>query len=191
LSARKGSTKAGCKRSSSKKSSKKCSKKNTECSKCKKVPLPLTFPLPDTRLNWFSRGDVPDQETIKEYNLIGRLLGLAIYNGVILDINFPLSIYKKMLLYTCDFTDLMEIDPQLGRGLEQLLEFDGDVAEVFQRTFQIEFMSASGESTQFDLLPDGGTIPVTADNRKGIPLSLIPRIRRLIRGLLFRRKYIH
>lgn len=125
----------------------------------------------DTRLNWFSRGDTPDEETIKEYNLVGRLLGLAIYNGVILDINFPLAIYKKFLLYTPEFSDLKEIDPQLAQGLELLLEFDGDVAEVFQRTFQIEFTTSSGETTQFDLKPDGETIPVTAENRKGLTIS--------------------
>ena len=32
-----------------------------------------------------------------KYELIGILLGLAIYNQVLLDIKFPLVIYKKLL----------------------------------------------------------------------------------------------
>jgi ubiquitin-protein ligase E3 A len=141
--------------------------------------------LLDTRLNWFSRGDTPDDETVKEYNLIGRLIGLAIYNGVILDINYPLAIYKKCLGHNCEFSDLIQIDEQLARGLEQLLEFDGDVEEVFQRTFQVEFTSSSGENTSYDLKPDGASIPVTKSNRAGTNLTFyMLRIRRALRRLL-------
>ena len=99
---------------------------------------------PDSRLAWFSRSGAPDAEILKEYNLIGRLFGLAIYNGVILDVNFPRAMYKKMLAYAPDMSDLHQIDPQLARGLEQLLEFRGNVSDVFQRTFQIDFSSGSG-----------------------------------------------
>ena len=36
------------------------------------------------------------QDTEKEYMLIGMLLGLAIYNCIILDIAFPTVIFKKL-----------------------------------------------------------------------------------------------
>ena len=36
------------------------------------------------------------QETEKEYMLIGMLIGLAIYNSIILDIAFPTVIFKKL-----------------------------------------------------------------------------------------------
>jgi E3 ubiquitin-protein ligase HECTD2 len=36
-------------------------------------------------------------DSIREYNLVGILMGLAVYNAIILDIRFPLVCYKKLL----------------------------------------------------------------------------------------------
>ena len=36
------------------------------------------------------------QDTEKEYMLIGMLIGIAIYNSIILDIAFPTVIFKKL-----------------------------------------------------------------------------------------------
>jgi len=40
--------------------------------------------------------------------LIGILMGLAIYNNIILDVSFPLAIYKILLFEEPDFDDLKE-----------------------------------------------------------------------------------
>lgn len=37
-----------------------------------------------------------EQTMLNEYNLLGRMFGLAIYNSVILDVHFPLALYKKL-----------------------------------------------------------------------------------------------
>jgi ubiquitin-protein ligase E3 A len=42
---------------------------------------------------WFSQVQGND----REYFLVGLVLGLAIYNGVILDVHFPLVVYKKLV----------------------------------------------------------------------------------------------
>lgn len=46
-----------------------------------------------TRLNWFNTTS-SDQE--QEFQLIGIVLGLAIYNSVILDVRFPSVVYRKL-----------------------------------------------------------------------------------------------
>ena len=56
--------------------------------------------------------------------LFGSLLGLAIYNQVILDVKFPPALYKKLM--GCEsselgLSDLMDFQPTLARGLIQLL----------------------------------------------------------------------
>lgn len=38
-------------------------------------------------------------EEEKEYMLIGMIVGLAIYNNITLDVNFPPVLFKKMLGY--------------------------------------------------------------------------------------------
>ncbi|KAG0274903.1 putative E3 ubiquitin-protein ligase HTD2 [Linnemannia exigua] len=130
----------------------------------------------ESRLCWFAQSPLEDELALDEYNMVGRLIGLAIYNGIILDIHFPLALYKKLALAAesqgdpnrldeqWDLDDLMEIDPTLAKGLRQLETFEGDVLEAYDRTFQIEYESF-GQTFQHDLIPDGVNIPLTNTNR--------------------------
>lgn len=47
-------------------------------------------------------------ETAAQYSLIGLIVGLAIYNNVILNINFPMVVYRKLLGKQCTFNDLQD-----------------------------------------------------------------------------------
>ena len=44
------------------------------------------------------------------------MLGLAIYNTVILDVHFPMVVYRKLLGRKGTFNDLQELDPTLWKG---------------------------------------------------------------------------
>lgn len=57
--------------------------------------------------------------------LMGLVLGLAIYNRVLLDFPLPLPLYKKLLGQAVGLRDLEEMQPRLGRSLRQLLQYDG------------------------------------------------------------------
>lgn len=46
----------------------------------------------DLRQFWFNRSSLENE---REFELIGILLGVAIYNGVNLDLRFPHVVYKK------------------------------------------------------------------------------------------------
>ena len=81
-------------------------------------------------------------ESEKEFELVGILLGLAIYNGIILDVHFPLVIYKKLQEEKLDLQDLLGVQPSLAKSLMQLLEFDGDVEDTFCYTFQVILIMA-------------------------------------------------
>jgi len=48
---------------------------------------------PDTRLIWFNRNALE----IDDFRLVGLIIGLAIYNNVILDLHFPSIIYARLL----------------------------------------------------------------------------------------------
>jgi hypothetical protein len=43
--------------------------------------------------------------------LIGMILGLAIYNNVILDVRFPFVVYKKLMGITPTLEDLKSVNP--------------------------------------------------------------------------------
>ncbi|KAG0245013.1 putative E3 ubiquitin-protein ligase HTD2 [Mortierella sp. GBA43] len=130
----------------------------------------------ESRLCWFAQSPVDDKLALDEYSLVGSLIGLAIYNGIILDFHFPLALYRKLAFAAeasndprkldeqWDLDDLEEIDPTLAKGLRQLETFDGDVQEAYDRTFQIEYESL-GQTYQHDLVPNGAAIPLTNANR--------------------------
>ncbi|KAF1795849.1 Nucleotide-binding alpha-beta plait domain [Phytophthora cactorum] len=99
------------------------------------------------------------------FELIGTLLGLAIYNAVILDVSFPHIVYKKLMGCTLGLEDLELALPDLGRGLRQLLNFEGDVEGVYQRNFEYSY-KVFGEVKTVELKPGGSSIPVTKDNRE-------------------------
>ncbi|EEY68879.1 HECT E3 ubiquitin ligase, putative [Phytophthora infestans T30-4] len=116
----------------------------------------------ETRTLWFNSDSL---EATMEFELIGTLLGLAIYNAVILDVSFPHIVYKKLRGCSLGLEDLELALPDLGRGLRQLLKFEGDVEGVYQRNFEYSY-EVFGEVKTVDLKPGGSSIPVTNDNRE-------------------------
>jgi hypothetical protein len=54
-------------------------------------------------LYWFNG---KSHEPPVNFELIGILMGLAIYNNIILDMHFPLAAYKKLLFQAPNFDDL-------------------------------------------------------------------------------------
>lgn len=65
----------------------------------------------ESRLCWFTRNPMLDDINIREYKLVGLLLGLAVYNSVILDLHFPLTLYKKLMDVEIGLSDLTQLDP--------------------------------------------------------------------------------
>jgi hypothetical protein len=116
----------------------------------------------ESRTFWFNANSL---ESVDEFRLIGMILGLAIYNQVILDLHFPLPVYKKLLNEETSFEDFKEFDPSVGRSMETLLEYEGD---DFESVFDMRFVRSEnvfGESREIPLVPGGEEIQVDASNR--------------------------
>ncbi|KAK9728614.1 putative E3 ubiquitin-protein ligase, variant 3 [Basidiobolus ranarum] len=112
---------------------------------------------------WFNPASF---ETSDQYYLVGVIIGLAIYNSTILDIQFPLACYKKLLNIPVDFDDLKTLRPALAKGLQALLDYDNDdLEEVFCRDFVGEY-EVFGDVYQIPLVTNGENIPVTKENRQ-------------------------
>ncbi|XP_067657511.1 probable E3 ubiquitin-protein ligase HECTD2 isoform X1 [Haliotis asinina] len=126
---------------------------------------------------WFSAMPC---ENYQEFNLVGVLMGLAVYNSINLDIRFPPCCYKKLLspavvpfsnpratvgVATVTLDDLMHVKPAVAKGLKDLLEYEEDVEEDFCLTFEVS-NSEYGSMKTVLLKPNGDNIPVTKENRK-------------------------
>mmetsp|Transcript_46394 Transcript_46394/g.150684 ORF Transcript_46394/g.150684 Transcript_46394/m.150684 type:complete len:452 (-) Transcript_46394:307-1662(-) len=119
----------------------------------------------EVRCFWFSRDSLA-QEGAADYLLVGLVVGLAIHNGIILDLKVPTLLFSKVLGEpSASLESLKQVDPELARGLAQLLEFDGDVEVTFMATFTIA-ATACGEPTTVELLPGGADRPVTNESRE-------------------------
>ncbi|XP_031435226.1 probable E3 ubiquitin-protein ligase HECTD2 [Clupea harengus] len=132
--------------------------------------------LKESCCHWFSSWKC---DNLSEFQLVGTLMGLAVYNSIALDIHFPPCCYKKLLtppIVPCDqntpvgmatlgLDDLQQVMPDLAHGLSELLDYEGDVEEDFYLTFQV-FQEEMGVVKSYNLKTSGEKIPVTKLNRK-------------------------
>ncbi|KAJ2172586.1 hypothetical protein GGF45_004624 [Coemansia sp. RSA 551] len=113
---------------------------------------------------WFRPLVAPGKDALEEIRLTGQLIGLAVYNAVILDIHLPPAMYKKLLGVPVTRDDLREVDPELHHGLMQLLNLTPDELEFLERTFEVEYEDL-GELHTHELIPGGAQTLLTTDNR--------------------------
>lgn len=131
--------------------------------------------IKDSNVHWFT-----SQGMEAEYNLIGVVMGLAVYNGEILDIHFPPCVYKKLLPSSMSqisdpkaivgtvllgLYDLKHIYPVIAASLQELLDYEGNIEEDFMLNFEVSY-------EEFDvvkLVPlkeNGHKINLTNQNRR-------------------------
>ncbi|KAG4087335.1 hypothetical protein H8356DRAFT_1281619 [Neocallimastix lanati (nom. inval.)] len=117
----------------------------------------------ETRYSWINGASL---ESEKHFELVGIVIGLALYNGVILAVNFPRLMYKRLLDEEPTLEDIKLAFPALGKGLEQMLNWtDGDVGDIFMRSFQISY-EVYGQVKTYNLVENGENILVTNENRE-------------------------
>jgi ubiquitin-protein ligase E3 A len=115
---------------------------------------------PKTRAFWFSMSS----DSYADFRLVGMLLGLSVYNSVILDLHFPSVVYKKLKGITPTFADLHETHPDVHSNLAKLLQLEGDI-EALALTFSVEY-DRYGAVVTHDLVANGSQIAVTRENRE-------------------------
>ncbi|XP_036778027.2 probable E3 ubiquitin-protein ligase HERC3 isoform X10 [Manis pentadactyla] len=115
----------------------------------------------DSNLLWFSDTCFVEHNW---FHLIGITCGLAIYNSTVVDIHFPLALYKKLLNVKPGLEDLQELSPTEGRSLQELLDYPGkDIEETFCLNFTI-CRESYGVIEQKKLIPGGDKVTVCKEN---------------------------
>ncbi|CAN8032982.1 unnamed protein product [Ixodes persulcatus] len=117
----------------------------------------------ETQTYWFNPTSF---ESDAQFKLIGIILGLAIYNNVILDVHFPMVVYRKLMGRKGTFYDLKDWNPALASGLQQLLDYSGeDMEETFVQSFRISYQDVFGSVLSHDLKENGDSLLVNQDNK--------------------------
>jgi len=103
---------------------------------------------------------------IKKKKQVGALLGLAVYNDVLVDVNFPPVLYKKLLGMEAGLDDLQDWQPSIYNSLKAVKQYDGlDLADVFNLTFSIDMAGPNKEIITHDLKKNGADQNVTIYNK--------------------------
>ena len=96
------------------------------------------------------------------FKFIGRVAGMAIYHGKLLDAFFIRPFYKMMLGKEITLKDMESVDAEYYNSLKWILENDPEELEL---TFSIgeKFLDQIEET---DLKPNGSSIAVTNENKQ-------------------------
>lgn len=117
---------------------------------------------PESKYVWFNGNTY---ESNMKFELIGALMGLAIYNQIILDIHFPTVCYKKLLNIEPDIDDLAELMPSVAHSLRYIMECDSPTLENdLYMTFIVEY-EVFGENIIEELKENGAQIYVNQENK--------------------------
>lgn len=119
----------------------------------------------DNRFYWFNGQSTEPPVT---FGFVGLLVGLSIYNGVMLDLKFPRIIYKKLLApegHVFDSVeDLKQHEPDYYKSFKYILSTQ-DPLEDLEMTFCAE-VESFGKKYVYDLKPNGRKIKLTQANKK-------------------------
>jgi len=102
-----------------------------------------------------------NDQHLQYYKFIGRVAGMAIYHGKLLDAFFIRPFYKMMLGKNITLQDMESVDSEYHRSLIWLLENDPEILDL---RFQVE-EEAFGQIISRELKPNGEEIPVTNSNK--------------------------
>ena len=59
------------------------------------------------------------------FELVGTLMGIAIYNNTFIDLPFPRAAYKLLLGKKPDLSDLAQWQPEIANSFDFILKYDG------------------------------------------------------------------
>ncbi|KAG9489389.1 hypothetical protein GDO78_005398 [Eleutherodactylus coqui] len=103
-----------------------------------------------------------NEEHISYFKFIGRVAGMAVYHGKLLDGFFIRPFYKMMLQKAITLNDMESVDSEYYNSLKWILE--NDPAELDLR-FTVD-EELFGQTHQHDLKPGGSDIVVTNKNKR-------------------------
>lgn len=98
---------------------------------------------------------------LEHFKFIGRILGLALFNGRLLDAHFIRPFYKMLLGKEVSLQDVEFFDADYHRNLKWLLDTEGG-GEILCATFCMDL----ADGTEVPLKPGGEDIDVTDGNKE-------------------------
>ncbi|XP_026571156.1 E3 ubiquitin-protein ligase NEDD4-like isoform X3 [Pseudonaja textilis] len=103
-----------------------------------------------------------NEDHLSYFTFIGRVAGLAVYHGKLLDGFFIRPFYKMMLGKPITLNDMESVDSEYYNSLKWILENDPTELDLMFCIDEENF----GQTYQVDLKPNGSEIMVTNENKR-------------------------
>lgn len=103
-----------------------------------------------------------NEQHLQWFRFTGRVIGLAMWHGKLMDAFFIRPFYKMMLQKPIQLSDMEAVDPEYYNSLKWILENDPEVLDL-RFTVDEEIL---GATESFELKPGGEKIMVTSSNKK-------------------------
>ncbi|KAG0273284.1 hypothetical protein BGZ95_010907 [Linnemannia exigua] len=104
-----------------------------------------------------------ERTQLKHYEFLGRILGKALYEGILIDAAFAGFFLSKCLGQVNYLDDLPSLDPVLYRGL-MFLKNQAEDFQALSLNFTVDDEEL-GQTVSKELIPNGTNIMVTRENR--------------------------
>lgn len=122
----------------------------------------------NTNQLWFNRCAINDDQQ-RRYELVGVMMGLAVYNDTLLDVQFPSALYAMLLdRFPAKPTikEMESFDPEVATQMKYVLDAESaEELEMMGLNFVVT-EEVFGEMLTSELCPGGAEKEVTMANRK-------------------------
>lgn len=102
------------------------------------------------------------------FEFVGKMLGKAVYEGIVVDVPFASFFLSQMLghhhsVFYSSVDELPSLDSEFYKNLTSIKRYDGDIADLgLTLSYDEDVM---GQLVCHELVPGGKTIPVTDENK--------------------------
>ncbi|OBS71395.1 hypothetical protein A6R68_00092 [Neotoma lepida] len=102
------------------------------------------------------------------FEFVGKMLGKAVYEGIVVDVPFASFFLSQMLghhhsIFYSSVDELPSLDSEFYKNLTSIKRYDGDIADLgLTLSYDEDVM---GQLVCHELVPGGKTIPVTNENK--------------------------
>jgi ubiquitin-protein ligase E3 C len=104
------------------------------------------------------------QEALPHYEFLGRVLGKAVYESILVEPQFCLPFLNQLLGKQNALEDLQNLDPEYYTNLVKLRTLSEADTLHLGITFELTLESSDSMTRTVELLPGGSSIPVTKEN---------------------------
>ena len=117
------------------------------------------------RIAWLTHDQMNTHQFVL-YELFGMMVGLASYNGILLDLHLPICFFKKLANESVNFEDFESTFPAIAKSCLELKENQStDFEHLFCLNFNISYENV-GTLDTYELIEDGSNVPVTLENKE-------------------------